>query len=280
MREVNVKDISDALRDMAIESNCVLGDHEIEYFKKMAAAEDSPTGREIFDLMFENARIAREEQIPICQDTGMAVVFLEVGQDVHLAGGDLEEAVNDGIRRGYEEGYLRKSILSDSINRVNTGDNTPAFIHTRIVPGDKVKIVLAPKGGGSENMSRFKALKPAEGIEGVKDFVVEAVSEAGGNPCPPVVVGVGLGGPFEKVALRAKEALLIPLGQRNADPFYAQVEEELLKRINSTGVGPQGLGGRTTALDVHIVQGPCHIATLPVAVNLNCHATRHGERVI
>jgi fumarate hydratase subunit alpha len=188
--------------------------------------------------------------------------------------------VNDGIRRGYEEGYLRKSILSDSINRVNTGDNTPAFIHTRIVPGDKVKVVIAPKGGGSENMSRFKALKPAEGIEGVKDFVVEAVSEAGGNPCPPVVVGVGLGGPLEKVALRAKKALLVPLGQRNADPFYARVEEELLERINSTGVGPQGLGGRITALDVHIVQGPCHIATLPVAVNLNCHATRHGERVI
>jgi len=280
MREVNVKDISDALRDMAIESNCVLGDHEIEYFKKMAAMETSPTGKEIFDMMLENARISREEMIPICQDTGMTVVFLEIGQDVHLVGGDLEEAVNDGVRRGYEEGYLRKSILADSIKRVNTGDNTPAFIHIRIVPGEKVKIVIAPKGGGSENMSRFRALKPAEGIEGVKDFVVQAVSEAGGNPCPPVVVGVGLGGPFEKVALRAKQALLIPLGQRNPDPFYAQVEEELLERINSTGVGPQGLGGRITALDVHIVQGPCHIATLPVAVNLNCHATRHGERVI
>ncbi|MGD9141425.1 MAG: fumarate hydratase [bacterium] len=280
MREVNVKDISDALRDMAIESNCVLGDHEIEYFKKMAAMETSPTGKEIFDMMLENARISREEMIPICQDTGMTVVFLEIGQDVHLVGGDLEEAVNDGVRRGYEEGYLRKSILADSIKRVNTGDNTPAFIHTRIVPGEKVKIVIAPKGGGSENMSRFRALKPAEGIEGVKDFVVQAVSEAGGNPCPPVVVGVGLGGPFEKVALRAKQALLIPLGQRNPDPFYAEVEEELLERINSTGVGPQGLGGRITALDVHIVQGPCHIATLPVAVNLNCHATRHGERVI
>jgi fumarate hydratase subunit alpha len=280
MREVNVKDISDALRDLAIETNCVLGEHEIEYFKKMLKVEESPTGKEILDLMLENARISREEQIPICQDTGMAVVFLEIGQDVHLAGGDLTEAVDDGIRRGYEEGYLRKSILRDSINRVNTGDNTPAFIHTRIVPGEKVRVVLAPKGGGSENMSRFKALKPAEGIEGVKDFVVQAVSEAGGNPCPPVVVGVGLGGPFEKVALRAKEALLIPLGQRNPDPFYAEVEEELLERINNTGVGPQGLGGRVTALDVHIVPGPCHIATLPVAVNLNCHATRHGERII
>lgn len=280
MREVNVKDISDAVREIAIEANCVLGEHEIEYFKKMAGIEESPTGKEIFDLMLENARIAREEMVPICQDTGMAVVFLEVGQDVHLVGGDVNEAVNDGVRTGYEEGYLRKSILSDSINRVNTGDNTPAFIHTSIVPGEKVRVVLAPKGGGSENMSRFKALKPAEGIEGVKDFVVQAVSEAGGNPCPPVVVGVGLGGPFEKVALRAKEALLIPLGRRNADPFYAGVEEELLERINSTGVGPQGLGGRITALDVHIVQGPCHIATLPVAVNLNCHATRHGERII
>jgi fumarate hydratase subunit alpha len=280
MREVSVKDISDAVRDISIEANCVLGEHEVEYFKKMAAAEESPTGKEIFDLMLENARIARDESIPICQDTGMAVVFLEIGQDVHLVGGDVNEAVNDGVRRGYEEGYLRKSILTDSINRVNTGDNTPAFIHTRIVPGEKVRIVLAPKGGGSENMSRFRALKPAEGIEGVKDFVVQAVSEAGGNPCPPVVVGVGLGGPFEKVALRAKEALLIPLGRRNADPFYAGVEEELLERINGTGIGPQGLGGRITALDVHIVQGPCHIATLPVAVNLNCHATRHGERIV
>jgi len=280
MREVDVKDISDALRDLAINANCVLGDHEIEYFKKMIEVEVSPTGKEILDLMLENARIAREEQVPICQDTGMAVVFLEIGQDLHLVGGDLSEAVNDGVRRGYEEGYLRKSILSDSINRVNTGDNTPAFLHVKIVPGDKVRVVLAPKGGGSENMSRFKALKPAEGIEGVKDFVVQAVSEAGGNPCPPVVVGVGLGGPFEKVALRAKEALLIPLGQRNPDAFYAGVEEELLERINNTGVGPQGLGGRVTALDVHIVPGPCHIATLPVAVNLNCHATRHGERII
>ncbi len=280
MREVNVKDLSDALRDLAIKTNCVLGDHEIAYIKKLIDVEESPTGKEILGLMLENARIASQEQIPICQDTGMAVVFLEIGQDVHLVGGDVNEAVNDGIRRGYEEGYLRKSILADSIKRVNTGDNTPAFIHTRIVPGDKVRIVLAPKGGGSENMSRFKALKPAEGIEGVKDFVVQAVSEAGGNPCPPVVVGVGLGGPFEKVALRAKEALLIPLGQRNPDPFYAGVEEELLERINNTGVGPQGLGGRVTALDVHIVPGPCHIATLPVAVNLNCHATRHGERII
>jgi len=280
MREVNVKDISDALRDLAIDANCVLGDNEVECFKRMVEVEESPTGKEILDLMLENARIAREEQVPICQDTGMAVVFLEIGQDLHLVGGDLSEAVDDGVRRGYEEGYLRKSILSDSINRVNTGDNTPAFIHTKIVPGDKVRIVLAPKGGGSENMSRFRALKPSEGIEGVKDFVVQAVSEAGGNPCPPVVVGVGLGGPFEKVALRAKEALLIPLGQRNPDPFYAGVEEELLERINNTGVGPQGLGGRVTALDVHIVPGPCHIATLPVAVNLNCHATRHGERII
>jgi fumarate hydratase subunit alpha len=280
MRDVNVKDISDAVRELAINSNCVLGDKEIEHIRKMVEIEESPTAKEILRLMLENARIAREEMIPICQDTGMAVVFLEIGQEVHLVGGDLEEAVADGVRRGYEDGYLRKSILRDSINRVNTGDNTPPFIHTRIVPGDKVRIVFAPKGGGSENMSRFRALKPAEGIEGVKDFVVQVVSEAGGNPCPPVVVGVGLGGPFEKVALRAKEALLVPLGERNPDPFYAEVEEELLERINKTGVGPQGLGGRVTALDVHIKQGPCHIATLPVAVNLNCHATRHGERII
>ena len=209
------------------------------------------------------------------------MVFLELGQEVHITGGDLYAAVNEGVRQAYDRGYLRKSMVGQPFSaRVNTKDNTPAFIHTRIVPGDRVKVTVAPKGGGSENMSRFKALKPSEGIEGVKDFVVQAVAEAGGNPCPPVVVGVGLGGPFEKVALRAKEALLVPLGQRNSDPFYAQVEVELLERINNTGVGPQGLGGRITALDVHVVQGPCHIATLPVAVNLNCHATRHGERTI
>ncbi|HVP57976.1 MAG TPA: fumarate hydratase, partial [bacterium] len=232
------------------------------------------------DMMLENARIAREEMIPICQDTGFTVVFLEVGQDVHFAGGDINQAIADGVKRGYTEGFLRKSILADPIKRVNTGDNTPPVVHLSIVPGDKVKVTIAPKGGGSENMSAVKMLKPAEGIEGVKNFVVERVEIAGGNPCPPVVVGVGIGGTFEKVAYLAKKALLRPLGVRHEDPFYAEVEEELLKRINATGIGPQGLGGRVTALDVHIETYPCHIASLPAAVNLNCHASRHGHRVI
>jgi fumarate hydratase subunit alpha len=280
MREVNVKLVSDAVKDLSIATNCILGDEEVAYIKKMLKVEESPTGKEILDMMLENARIAREEMIPICQDTGFTVVFLEVGQDVHFAGGDINEAVADGVRRGYTEGFLRKSILADPIKRVNTGDNTPPVIHLSIVPGDKVKVTVAPKGGGSENMSAVKMLKPAEGIEGVKNFVVERVDAAGGNPCPPVVVGVGIGGTFEKVAYLAKKALLRPLGSRHVDPFYADVEEELLKRVNATGIGPQGLGGRVTALDVHIETYPCHIASLPAAVNLNCHASRHGHRVI
>jgi fumarate hydratase subunit alpha len=280
MREVNVKLVSDAVKDLSISTNCILGDEEVAYIKKMLKVEESPTGKEILEMLLENARIAREEMIPICQDTGFTVVFLEVGQDVHFAGGDINEAIADGVRRGYTEGFLRKSILADPIKRVNTGDNTPPVVHLSIVPGDKVKVTIAPKGGGSENMSAVKMLKPAEGIEGVKNFVVERVDAAGGNPCPPVVVGVGIGGTFEKVAYLAKKALLRPLGSRHADPFYADVEEELLKRVNATGIGPQGLGGRVTALDVHIEVYPCHIASLPAAVNLNCHASRHGHRVI
>jgi fumarate hydratase subunit alpha len=280
MREVNVSEISKAVRDLCISTNCILGDSEMAYLEKMMEVEESPTGKEIFSMLIENAVIAREEMIPICQDTGFTVIFLEIGQDVRLVGGDFNDAVAEGVRRGYEEGYLRKSIVADCIRRVNTGDNTPPVCHIRIVPGDRVRIIVAPKGGGSENMSTFKVLKPAEGLEGVKDFVVRSVEQAGGNPCPPVVVGVGLGGTFERCALSAKEALLVPLGQRNDDPFYAEIEEELLRRINKTGVGPQGLGGRITALDVHIKSYPCHIASLPVAVNLNCHASRHGERTV
>jgi fumarate hydratase subunit alpha len=280
MREVDVRQLSDAVSDLSISTNCKLGDHEVEYLMKMLDVEESPTGKEIFSMLLENARIAREEMIPICQDTGFAVVFVELGQEVHLVGGDLYEALAEGVRRGYTEGYLRKSILSDPIKRVNTGDNTPPVVHLTIVPGDRVKVIVAPKGGGSENMSAVKMLKPADGIEGVKDFVVERVETAGGNPCPPVVVGVGIGGTFEKCAYLAKKALLRPLGERHPDPFYAEVEEELLKRINDTGVGPQGLGGRVTALDVHVETYPCHIASLPAAVNINCHATRHGEKVI
>ena len=280
MREVNVKEISDAVRDLCIKSNTELGEAEVEYIKKMQDVEESTTGKEILSMLLENARIAREEQIAICQDTGFAVVFIDLGQDVRLVGGDLNEAVADGVRRGYGDGYLRKSILGDPIKRVNTGDNTPPVIHLTLVPGEKVKIVVAPKGGGSENMSAVRMLKPSDGIEGVKSFVVETVDKAGGNPCPPIVVGVGIGGTFEKCAYLAKKALLRPLGRRHPDPFYAQVEEELLRRVNSTGVGPQGLGGRVTALDVHVEVHPCHIASLPAAVNLNCHATRHGERTI
>lgn len=280
MREVNVKLVSDAVKDLSITTNCILGDEEVGYIKKMLKVEESPTGKEILEMMLENARIAREEMIPICQDTGFTVVFLEVGQDVHFVGGDINEAIADGVRRGYTEGFLRKSILADPIKRVNTGDNTPPLVHLSLVPGDRVGVTVAPKGGGSENMSAIKMLKPAEGIEGVKNFVVERVEAAGGNPCPPVVVGVGIGGTFEKVAYLAKKALLRPLGSRHADPFYAEVEEELLKRVNATGIGPQGLGGRVTALDVHIETFPCHIASLPAAVNLNCHASRHGHRVI
>jgi fumarate hydratase subunit alpha len=280
MREVNVKDISDAVRELCIESNTELGDAEVEYIRKMQQVEESPTGKEILAMLLENARIAREDRIAICQDTGFAVVFIDLGQDVHLVGGDLNDAVADGVRRGYGDGYLRKSILGDPIKRVNTGDNTPPVIHLKMVPGEKVRIVVAPKGGGSENMSAVRMLKPSDGIEGVKDFVVETVDKAGGNPCPPIVVGVGIGGTFEKCAYLAKKALLRPLGERHPDPFYAGVEDELLKRVNATGVGPQGLGGRVTALDVHVETHPCHIASLPAAVNLNCHATRHGERVI
>jgi len=280
MREVNVKDISDAVRELCMKSNTELGDAEVEYIRKMLDVEESTTGKEIISMLLENARIAREDQIAICQDTGFTVVFIDLGQDVHLVGGDLNEAVADGVRRGYEEGYLRKSILGDPIKRVNTGDNTPPVIHLAMVPGEKVRIVVAPKGGGSENMSAIQMMKPSDGIEGVKNFVVDTVDKAGGNPCPPIVVGVGIGGTFEKCAFLAKKALLRPLGERHPDPFYAEVEEELLKRVNNTGVGPQGLGGRVTALDVHVEVHPCHIASLPAAVNLNCHATRHGERII
>ena len=224
-----------------------------------------------------NAEVARSEAVPMCQDTGYTVVFLELGQDVHIVGGGLEDAVNEGVRRGYKEGYLRKSIVGHPLERKNTGDNTPAVIHTRIVPGDKLRIIVAPKGGGSENMSAIKMFKPAEGVEGVKKFVVETVQAAGPNPCPPIVVGVGIGGTFEKAALLAKEALLREVGEPSPRPEIAVLEQELLELVNKLGIGPQGLGGSTTALGVHVEIYPAHIASLPVAVNINCHATRHKE---
>lgn len=242
--------------------------------------ELSLTGKEIIQQLLKNADIARSEEVPMCQDTGFTVVFVELGQDVHIEGGSLEDAINEGVRRGYTEGYLRKSIVGHPLERVNTGDNTPAVIHVKLVPGDKMKIIVAPKGGGSENMSGIKMLKPAEGIEGVKKFVLDTVKNAGPNPCPPIIVGVGIGGTFEKCALLAKEALLRPVGTPNSRPEIARLENELLDEINSTGIGPQGLGGRYTALAVHIEIYPAHIASLPVAVNINCHASRHKETVL
>ncbi|RMG97612.1 MAG: fumarate hydratase [Candidatus Dadabacteria bacterium] len=280
MREVPVQQITEAVRRLCVEANTRLGDDVVRAFERFRDAEQSPTGRDVLGQLLENARIARDEGLPLCQDTGFAVVFVDLGQDVHLVGGDLYEAVNEGVRRGYEEGYLRKSIVADPLRRKNTGDNTPAVVHVRIVPGDRVRITFAPKGGGSENMSGIAMLKPADGVEGVKRFVVERVREAGPNPCPPTIVGVGIGGTFEVAALLAKRALLRPVGEPNPDPFYADLEQELLGRINALGIGPAGLGGTTTSLAVHIEAHPCHIASLPVAVNIQCHSARHKEAEI
>jgi len=279
MRELQASLITQALREMAMSSNFNIGEDVLEALKKAVRTEESPTGREILEQIIENDRIARSEQVPMCQDTGFAVVLLEVGQDVHIQG-DLREAVNEGIRQGYKEGYLRKSILGDPIKRVNTKDNTPAVIHAELVPGDKVTVRFAAKGGGSENMSRIKMMPPSAGVEGVKKFVVETVAEAGSNPCPPILVGVGIGGTFEQCALLAKKALFRKVGERNPDPYYADLERELLTLANKTGVGPQGLGGTTTALDVFVLTYPCHIASFPAAVNIQCHAARHEERVL
>ncbi len=280
MREIDVAVVSAAVAEMSKEANYYLGDDVTKAFERGLAEEVSPVGREVFKQLLENARIAREEEVPMCQDTGTAVLFVELGQEVRLTGGDFNEALNAGVRQGYTEGYLRKSIVKDPLQRVNSGDNTPAVVHLQIVPGDQIKITLAPKGGGSENMGTVKMLTPSQGSQGLIDFVVETVSNAGSNPCPPIVVGVGFGGNFEKVTYLAKKALLRPLGQPNADPFYTNLEKEMLEKINSTGIGPQGFGGRFTALAVHIESHPCHIACMPAAVNINCHASRHTERVI
>jgi fumarate hydratase subunit alpha len=278
MREIQTEQITEAVKSLCIDANYDLGQDVVESLKRSLDREESPTGKEILAMILENAQIARTERLPICQDTGFAVVFAELGQDVHIVGGDFEEAINEGVRQGYDQGYLRKSIVSDPVlERKNTGDNTPAVIHTRIVPGEGIRIVFTPKGGGSENMSEVKMMKAADGIEGVKDFVVDKVRRSGGNPCPPVVVGVGIGGTFEKVALLAKQALLRPLGQRHPDPRFAAVEEEILQRVNKLGIGPMGLGGRISVLDVHVEIFPCHIASMPVAVNMQCHAARHKE---
>ena len=280
IREIAVSQVTDAVRDMCIAANYSLSADMQENLRKAQKDEESVLGREILSKLEENLQIARTEQIPICQDTGMAIVFLEVGQDVHFIGGDLTDAVNEGVRRGYTEGYLRKSVVSDPLLRENTKDNTPAVIHMSIVPGDKVRITVAPKGFGSENMSRIFMLKPADGEEGVVRAVVQAVRDAGPNACPPMVIGVGIGGDFEKSALMAKKALTLNTREHSELPHIRRLEETILEKINQTGLGPAGLGGRTTALSVRILSYPTHIAGLPVAVNICCHVNRHEVRIL
>jgi fumarate hydratase subunit alpha len=279
MREVPYQTIVDTVAKLCMDANYFIGDDIIQAFKQGIEKEESETGKDILLQLLRNAEIARTEKVPLCQDCGFAVVFLELGNEVRVEGGIIK-AINDGVRKGYTDGYLRKSILSDPVKGKNTGDNTPAIIHTTLVPGDKIKITVAPKGGGSENMSEVKMMKPADGIEGVKNFVVDRVLRSSSNPCPPIVVGVGIGGTFEYVAFLAKKALLRNIGDRNRDPFYADVEKELLEKINNLGIGPQGLGGRITALDVFIETHPRHIASFPVAVNINCHVARHKTVII
>ena len=276
MRDVHVEKITRSIRDLCIRANTVLGDDVIQAFHLALENEPSPIGRDILERLIENAGIAEDEQVPMCQDTGLAVVYIEAGQDVHIIGGSLEKAIHEGVRQGYRDGYLRKS-LCDPITRKNTDDNTPAMIHYRIVPGDGLKIIVAPKGGGGENMSQVVMLSPAEGLQGVTRFVLERVKASGGKPCPPIIVGIGLGGTFEKAALLAKQALLRPVGSKNKDPQLADLETDWLEAINKLGIGPQGLGGRTTALAVHINTMPCHIASIPVAINIQCHSSRHEE---
>ena len=280
MREIDVKEISNNISEMCIEINHRLSADMRKVLCDAKDREKSELGRQILSQLQDNLKIAEEEMIPICQDTGMAVIFLEIGQDVHLVGGDLTEAVNEGVRKGYTEGYLRKSVVSDPIIRKNTGDNTPAIIHEKIVPGENVRILAAPKGFGSENMSRVFMLKPAQGIEGVKESVIEAVKDAGPNACPPMVVGVGIGGDFEKCAIMAKEALTREAGLHSDIGWVKDLEEELLEKINGLGIGPAGLGGRITAMAVNINTYPTHIAGLPMAVNISCHVNRHISRVI
>nr|WP_296463655.1 fumarate hydratase [uncultured Acetatifactor sp.] len=280
MRAVDVSEITENIKEMCIEANHFLSEDMKCAMRTAADREASALGRQILGQLEENMRIAGEDMIPICQDTGMAVVFMEVGQEVHFEGGVLEEAVNEGVRQGYTEGFLRKSVVGDPIERENTRDNTPAVIHYAIVPGDKVKITVAPKGFGSENMSRVFMLKPADGIEGVKAAVLRAVEDAGPNACPPMVVGVGIGGTFEKCALMAKRALTRPVDERSKIPYVCRLEQELLEKINRSGIGPGGLGGTTTALAVNIDTYPTHIAGLPVAVNICCHVNRHAVRTI
>ncbi|MFI3238553.1 MAG: fumarate hydratase [Lachnospiraceae bacterium] len=280
MKHINISYITSAIKEMCIEANHGLSADMQEAISRACLVEKSPVGQGVLEQLQTNLTIAREEMIPICQDTGMAVVFVEVGQEVYIEGGSLEDAIHEGVRQGYIEGYLRKSVVGDPLVRNNTNDNTPAIIHYKIVPGDKLHIMLAPKGFGSENMSKIFMLKPADGIEGVKDAIVSAVKDAGPNACPPMVVGVGIGGTFEKCAMMAKEALTRNLTQRSEIPYIKELEEELLNKINQTGIGPGGLGGTTTALAVNINTYATHIAGLPVAVNICCHVNRHVSRIL
>jgi fumarate hydratase subunit alpha len=279
VREISAEDITRTVRRLCIEANTVLGADVIEAYVKGLEREESPVGQDALRQLMENAKIAQEEGLPLCQDTGLAVVFLEIGQDIHIVNGDLNDAIHEGVRQGYRDGYLRASSL-DPLTRKNFGDNTPAIIHVEMVSGDGFKLSMAPKGFGSENMSRVVLFPPAAGIEGVKRYIVQRVEESGPNPCPPVIVGVGIGGTFEKAALIAKKSLFRPLGQRHPNPEIAQLEVELLEEINQLGIGPLGLGGRVTALDVHVETYPTHIGSIPVAVNIQCHCDRHKEAML
>jgi len=281
MREINVEEITKTVERLCIESNYYLPKDVKKALEDAAEKEESPLGKEILSDILKNQEIARTNNVPICQDTGLAVIFLELGQDVRLMGGNLNEAIDEGVRKGYINGYLRKSAVDDPfMERKNTNDNTPAIIHSKIVPGDKIKLTIAPKGGGSENMSALAMLKPSDGIAGIKRFVLDTVENAGSNPCPPIIVGIGIGGTIEKTTLIAKESLLRKVGDHNADPKIAELEEELLQEINKLGIGPQGFGGRITALAVNIETFPAHIASMPVAINIQCHAARHQEAII
>ena len=279
MREIHVDEIRDNVAQICVDAAYNLSDDVLTAFDRAQQMETSQGAQEIIGLLKENARVAREEHIPICQDTGIAIFFVEIGQDLRIRNGFIIDAINDGVRKGYKEGYLRKSVV-DPITRRNTGDNTPAIIYTELVPGDKLKISFMPKGAGSENMSAIRMLRPTEGVEGIKSFVLDCVQRAGANPCPPVVIGVGIGGDFEKAALLAKKALLRPVGSPNAKLELASLEEALLRTVNKTGIGPEGLGGKVTAMAVHVESFPCHIASLPVAVNINCHAARHKTIIL
>jgi fumarate hydratase subunit alpha len=280
VREIDVSVITDVVERLCIEANEHLPEDVKCAIKDCRACEDGEIARGVLDNIIENFEIADRECVPICQDTGMACVFLEIGQDVHLAGGSLSDAVDEGVRRGYDKGYLRKSVVKDPVRRGNTGDNTPAVLYTEIVPGDQIKVTVGPKGFGSENMSRIRMLKPSQGLQGIKDFILEVVEAAGPNPCPPMVVGVGIGGTFDKAAFLAKKALMRPIDSSNPDEFYAALEKEMLEKINQSGIGPQGFGGKTTAIGLNIETMPTHIAGMPCAVNINCHVTRHKTEVI